>query len=39
MKTNKIYIPVIAAGLMISVSSCEENVMEWKGADPTVKPT
>ncbi|MDE6573438.1 MAG: hypothetical protein K2L58_09385, partial [Duncaniella sp.] len=39
MKTDKIYIPAIAATLMLGLSACDDNVMEWKGSDPTVKPT
>lgn len=36
MKT-KIYLPLIAAGLLMS--ACDDQVMEWRESDPTVKPT
>lgn len=38
MKANKLYIPV-ALGLMLGMSACDDNVMEWKSGDTTVKPT
>lgn len=36
MKT-KIYLPLIAAGLL--ATACDDQVMEWRESDPTVKPT
>ncbi len=39
MKTQKLYIPFAALGLMFAVSACDDNVMEWKQPDSTVKPT
>ncbi|MDE6204779.1 MAG: endo-1,4-beta-xylanase, partial [Duncaniella sp.] len=37
MKSTKIYLPLIAAGLLMS--ACDDQVMEWRESDPTVKPT
>lgn len=37
MKLNKIIFPLAAASLVLA--SCDDNVMEWQGSDPTVKPT
>ena len=34
MKSTKIYLPLIAAGLLMS--ACDDQVMEWRESDPTV---
>ncbi|MCI9285224.1 MAG: hypothetical protein HFJ91_05435 [Muribaculaceae bacterium] len=39
MKIQNIYIPAVALGLMLGMSGCDDNVMEWKDPDSTVKPT
>lgn len=37
MKVNKIYLSVITAGLVFT--ACDDQIMEWRESDPTVKPT
>ena len=39
MNNRNIYVPAALTALLISAASCEENVMEWKAPDSTVKPT
>ena len=39
MKSPIPYIPFTALGLMLCMSACDDNVMEWQQPDTTVKPT